>query len=145
MAIDTPNDKGKRILPQISINFDRSLDIGQMSPTERLMVATTVQAQASQDLVKSENEDKKLIEMSVDVLQKVEPELQLDSNSKPCGRLLQVINNIHTNFESLEKATTKTILDRFKEVRMQTFRKMIKDDRVKLNKGLQTIYEAQSE
>lgn len=136
MEIDTPKDKGKRILPQISINFDGPLNIGQMSLAERLMVAATVQVQASQDLVKSETEDEKLIEMTAGVLQKVVMELQLDPNSNPSYNLLQLINNISTNFESLEKGTTKKVLERFKEVRMQTFQKMIEDDRVRLNKGL---------
>lgn len=68
MAIDTLKDKGKIVLSQISINFDRPLDIGQICPAERLMVATVVQAQASQDLFKSETEDKKLIKMSIGVL-----------------------------------------------------------------------------
>lgn len=119
-AIDTPKDKGKRILLQISINFDKPIDIGQMSPTERLMVAAAVQAQASQDLVNLKNEDKKLIQMSIDVLHKVVLDLQLDSNANPSSKLLQLINNVNTNFESLEKSTTKQVLDRFKEVCMQT-------------------------
>lgn len=56
------------ILPQILINLDGSVDLGKMSPTKKLILVVIVQAQASQDLVKSENEDKKLILMSIDVL-----------------------------------------------------------------------------
>lgn len=67
-TIDTPKDKGKKFLPQILINLDGPLYIGKMSPAEKMMVATAVQAQANQDLVKSESEDKKLIHMSIDVL-----------------------------------------------------------------------------
>lgn len=67
-VIDTPPVKVTRTLPQISINLDGPLDIGQMSLAEKLMLATTIQAQASQDLVKFENEYKKLILMLVDVL-----------------------------------------------------------------------------
>lgn len=116
-----------------------------MSSAERLMVVEAVQAQASQDLVDSENLDKKLIEMSVGILQKVVLDLQLYSNANPSGKLLQLINNVNTNFESLEKSTTKRVLDRFKEVHMQTFQKMIETDRVRLKKGLQTILEALTE
>lgn len=54
LAIDTPPVKGTRTLPQILINLDGPLDIGQMSLAEKLILAATVQAQASQDLVKSE-------------------------------------------------------------------------------------------
>lgn len=142
MEIDTHKDKGKRILLQISINFDKPIYIGQMSLAERLMVAATIQAQDSQDLLKSESEDNKLIEMSIEILQKVVLEVQPDPNSSPSGKLLQLINS---NFESLEKAITKKVLDIFKEVRMQTFQKMIEDDRVKLNKGLRTISDVLSE
>lgn len=67
MELDTPKDKGKIILSQISNNLDKLLDIGQMS--------LEVQAQASQDSVKSDNEDKKLIEMLVSILQKVVPKV----------------------------------------------------------------------
>lgn len=124
MATETPKDKEKRVLPQISINFDKPLNIGQMSPIESMLVAAAVQARASQDLVKSEIEDKKLIEMSMNVVQKVVPKLQLDPNSNPSGNLLQLINNINTNFESLEKETTKKVLEKFKEGCMETFQKM---------------------
>lgn len=85
------------------------------------MVVAIVQDQARQDLVKSKSEDKTLIEMSISVFQKVAPKLQLDLNSNPFGKLLQLINNISANFESLEKATTKQVLDTFKELCMQTF------------------------
>lgn len=90
-AIDTP--PVTRTLPQISINLDGPLDLGQMSLAEKLMLAVVVQARASQDLVKSESEDRKLILMSVDVLQKVVPRVQLDPNSSPFGKLLQLINS----------------------------------------------------
>lgn len=126
----TKVDKGKRIydptiatppvtgiLPHISINLDGSIDLGNMSPTEKLMLAAALQAQASQDLVKSENEDKKLILMSIDVLQKVASNVHFDSNNNPSGKLLQLIKNVNTNFDSLEKMTTQKVLERFKEVR----------------------------
>lgn len=44
--------------------------------------------------------------------------MQLDPNSSTSGKLLQLINNVNTNFDSLEKSTTKRVLDIFKEVRM---------------------------
>lgn len=59
-----------------------------------------------------------MIEMFVSILQKVVLEVQLDPNSNSSDKLLQLIKNIRTNFESLEKETTKKVLDRFKEVRM---------------------------
>lgn len=92
-----------------------------MSLVKMLMLVATVQAQASQDLLKSESEDKKLILMFVDVLQKVAPNVQLDSNNSPSGKFLQLINSVNTSFDSLEKFVTKRFLDRFKDVRMQTF------------------------
>lgn len=75
----TKVDKGKGIVePSIStppiigipppINLNGSVDLGKMSCVEKLMLATVVQAQAIQDLVKSEIEDKNLISMSIDVL-----------------------------------------------------------------------------
>lgn len=110
------------------------------------MLTVAVQAQASQtqDLVKLENEDKKLILMSVDVLQKVDPNVQLYSNESPFGKLLQLVNNVNTNFDSLEKFATQKVLDKFKNVWMQNFQKMIEDDRVRLNKRLHIISDALS-
>lgn len=75
--------------------------------------------------MKLETEDKNIILMSIDVLQKVTPSVQLDSNNSPFGKLLQLINSVNTNFDSLEKMATQKVLDKFKEVRKQTF---IKDD-----------------
>lgn len=43
-TVDTPPVKGLRTLPQISINLDGPLDIGQISPTEKLMPIIAVQA-----------------------------------------------------------------------------------------------------
>lgn len=92
---------------QTSINLDGPLNLGHMSPAEKLMLAATVQAQASQDLVKSKFEDKRLILMSVKFLQKVAMNVQLDFNASPFGKLLQLINSVNTSFDSLEKTTTK--------------------------------------
>lgn len=96
-----------------------------MSPIEKLILAAVVQAQASWDLVKSESGDKNPILMSIDILQKVALSVQLDSNASLFSKLLQLINSVNMSFDSLEKSTTKRVLDRFKEVRMQTFQKMI--------------------
>lgn len=105
LAIETP--PVTRTPPQISINLDGLLNLGQISPIKNIMLAVVVQAQASQDLVKSEFEDKNLILMSVNVLQKVALSVQLDPNYIPFGKLLQLINNVDTNFDSLEKPTNK--------------------------------------
>lgn len=77
-----------------------------MSPAEKIMLIVVVQAQESQDLVKLESEDKNLILMSIDVLQKVGPNVHIDSNNNPSGKLLQLINNVNPGFESLEKTAT---------------------------------------
>lgn len=74
--------------------------------------------------------------MSVDILQKVSPNVHLDSNKSPSGKFLQLINNVNTSFDYLEKMTTHKVLDKFKDVRIQNFLKMIEDDRVRLNKRL---------
>lgn len=69
----------------------------------------------------NQNEDKNIIQMLVDVLQKMVSDTTLDPNSNPSGKLFQLISSINTNFEFLEKTTTKWVLDRFKEVHMETF------------------------
>lgn len=74
--------------------------------------------------------------MLANVLQKVAPNVQLDYNAIPSGKLFQLMNSVNNSFDSLEKSDTKRVLDRFKDVRMQTFWKLIEDDRVRLNKGL---------
>lgn len=66
-TISTPSVTG--IPPQI--NLDGLVDLGKLSHVEKLMLVVVVQAQTSQDLVKSKIEDKKLILMSIYVLQKV--------------------------------------------------------------------------
>lgn len=154
----TKVDKGKRVAdpkiftpsvtwtpPQIPINLDGLLNLGKMFPTEKLMFATYMQSQDSQDLVKFESKEKKLILMSVDILQKVAPNVQLDSNNSSSDKLLQLINSVNTSFDSLEKFATQKVLDKFKDVRIQRFQKMIEDDRVRQNKRLQIIFVTLSE
>lgn len=89
--------------------------------------------------MKSESEDKKLILISVNVLHKVDPNVQIDSNNSPSGKLFQLINSVNNGFDSLERTTTHKVLDKFKDVRKQTFWRMIEDDRVRLNKRSQII------
>lgn len=59
--------------------------------------------------------------MTVEVLQKVVLKVKLDPSTNPSIKLFQLVNNVNTNFESLEKSATKRVLDRFKDVRMKTF------------------------
>lgn len=122
--------------PKTPINLDGFVNLGKMSLAEKLILAADVQAQARQDLVKSESKDNKIILMLVYFFQNVAPTVQVDSNNSPSDKFLQLINNVNTIFDSFEKTGTQKVLDTFKDVRIQTFWKMIEDDRVILNKRL---------
>lgn len=63
MAIDTFKIQSQRAFPQFNISFDKSFN--QMSPTERIIAATALQDQASQELALSKSKENNFFEKTV--------------------------------------------------------------------------------
>lgn len=119
MAIDTSKIQSQGTFPQLNTSFDKSFN--QMSPAKRMIVAISLQAQASRELTQFESKKKKLIEKIVKVLEQVVPKLQLDANDSSSGKLQYLVDHISTQFDSLTKALTRHDMDKFKDARIQIF------------------------
>ncbi|XP_059076744.1 uncharacterized protein LOC131876008 [Cryptomeria japonica] len=142
LACDT-SAIAKGNLSQLSISFDKPYH--KMSPTEKILAATVLQAQATQELAQAKSKDKKLIEHSFEVLNQLVLEFQAQDGASSSGKLEEIIDFIPKHYDSLLKISLTEAKESFVVAQKITFLQMIEMDKKKLQTCLQSIDAALAE
>lgn len=138
-------DKGKQIITDTIDLTQGPIDLSSLSPIQALKLATLAQAKVREDLLKYHSEDKELISMATNVLEKILPSFKQHLEDSPSGKLRCMLKTIDSHFVPLEKATDGKVLKQFNPMWLRKGLKMVEGNRVSLISSLKTIQEALDE
>lgn len=137
-------DIGKQIILDTDLTVG-PIDLNSLSLIQALKLAALAQAKASEDLLKYHSEDKELISMATNVLEKILPSFKPDTVDTPSNKLRSILKAIDSHFVSLEKVGEGKVLNQFYVMQLRTFFKMGEGNRVSLTTNLKAIQEALDE
>ncbi|XP_059070605.1 uncharacterized protein LOC131860241 [Cryptomeria japonica] len=144
IAKGTIRDKGKQIVVQDDLSHGL-VDLSILSPLKTLKLATLAQIKASEDLLKSSSEEKEVISLATTYLEKILLDHKQILNASPSEKLKDMLNKVEFNFISLEKVTDIKVLKKFIEMRLQTYLKVIEDDKEVLKTMVKSVEDALGE
>lgn len=139
------SDKGKQIATYEDDFSYGLIDLSSLYPIQALKLDTLSQAKASEDFLKSHSEDKELITLSTDVLENILPTFKQDTTDTPSSKLRNMLHAVDSHFVSLEKVTDIIVWNIFNAIRLQSFFKVVEDDRAVLQSTVKSIEHALDE
>lgn len=138
MIVANVFDKGKEI--DVDDDFSHGLvDLSTLSPLQALKLATQAQIKGSEDLLKSQSEDKEVISLATKVLETLLPSFSQDSGASLFVKLKNLLNVVNSNFVSLEKAADENVQKKFNEMRLQNKLKDVERDRASLTTAMKSV------
>lgn len=99
----TISDKGNSIATNDEFSHG-PIDLSTLSPIQELKLATLAQIKASEDLLKSQLEDREVIFLATNVLEKNLPSFKKDPGDSSSVKLRNMSQVVDSHFLSLEKA-----------------------------------------